>query len=187
MTPLAHLAIGFAIVFVDIRSTSGFDLVMDPLGWLAIIFALARLPLTRERFSFARAAAYVGLVVSVSEALPLGIPAPLIQAASVGAESAFVFGACTGIIRALASGQEGRPPSKPQGRAAQADILRWSHVGFTIILVILLVLSYALDAGLGSFEVLVTLLPLFLLSVWFVALNVKLRADPHFVRGMIQS
>lgn len=183
MTPFAHLAIGFAIVVVDVRSDGGFDLVVDPLGWLAIIFALARLPQTRERFGLARGAAYVGLVLSAVEALPLGIPSTLSHAAQATAESAFVFGLCTGIIRALAKPESGRP----QGKAAQADLLRWSHLGFSIILVILLVLSYILDAGLGSFEVLVTLLPLFLLSVWFVSLVVKLRADPHFVRGMIQS
>jgi hypothetical protein len=177
MTPLAHLAIGFAIVFVDIRTDSGFDVVIDPLGWLAIIFALGRLPHARERFTFASRAAYAGLLVSAIEVLPLEIPASLVSAAHVAAESAFVFGVCTGMIRTLAPPQPGQ---RPQGKAAQADLVRWSHVGFSIILIILLTLSFFLNAPLGSFEVLTTLLPLLLISLWFLSIVFNLRTDPHF-------
>jgi hypothetical protein len=178
MTPFAHLALGFGIVVVDIRTDTGFDIVMDPLGWLACIFAFTRLAHTRERYTLAKRASYAGLLLSASEALPLGLPDALPSAATSIAESCFVFGVCSAIIKGLAvTAVTGKPKDK---KASHADLLRWSHVGFTTILVILLLLSLALDSALGSTEVLVTMLPLLLLSLWLLVLIFGLRRDPNF-------
>jgi len=110
------------IVVLDLRF-EGVDVVLDPLGWLVALFALAGLAKEHPAFGIASLACLVGGAVSVPDWFGPG--GNFVTLVTGLAETVVVFATCTGVMAVC-----------PQERRT-ADRLRWWVLGLGLALLAL--------------------------------------------------
>ena len=162
---LAKVFWGLLLVFFDIK-IQGFDILLDPLGFLIVIVGLAQLAPRNQRFSRASTAAVVLLVLSILEALFLSeslvqyvlgnyIGGFFIFVISTSANLLFLYYLCRGIEEL--SQEKGLYELAKKTRK-RWSIYLWTSVALFLASLILRFLPMGLVALLGSI----------MLVIWFV-------------------
>lgn len=150
---------GLVIVLVDFRVNGKPDIIADPLGWLLCLLALAGV-LSRTRsgwFALAVAGTVLGGIASLEEYVspPNGW---VVVSLTTVATTAVVWGTCSGIIT-----------SHPDdGRRATANLIRWSDLSLTIMMLALVTTAQGDTFGIGAPELLLLIVPAFAVFIWFI-------------------
>ncbi|MFI6319491.1 hypothetical protein ACIBG8_18305 [Nonomuraea sp. NPDC050556] len=125
MHPYKSIALGLLIAAIDLR-LNGFDLIVDAIGWFIVLQALDQL--TRQvhpAFLPARTAALVAGLVSLTDLVGLGLPAPISFLLGLADVAAVWFVATAVMAVASANGDE-RTDSL-------FNVLRWATVATTAL------------------------------------------------------
>lgn len=123
MTPPARVAWGLLLVFIDLRF-NGFDVIPDMLGWVLIVWGAAALRGRSGWFELAGAGGIVGTVLSVP--LLLAEPGPALMVVEALAQTAVVFGTCSGV----------RAVTGEASVTRTADGIRWLDLGLLVVLLL---------------------------------------------------
>lgn len=154
------LVAGLLIVVVDLRF-GGFDVIIDPVGWMFVVAALLGLTRLHPGFVGAAVAATIGILVGC--ATLLGEAGPVLRQLEGIATTGVVFGTCTALI-ALAT--------SPRDRGT-ANTIRWLDLGLTALGFVPLLITGGETVEVGA-ELAVVIVPLVILAlgvlIWFLVL-----------------
>ena len=196
MTPLKLVVLGILVVALDL-DVGTVDLLLDPVGYALVLLGVHRIAHLHPTLPWARAAACVGLVASVLNALLRRLETdvtgegggfttttqrlvehPVPGAVETLAQAAFVITVCTALIDLSTS----------DGVRVPARVLRWALPGADLVSV-LLVLVIAMTEGDGPVDsgvaagtltalTLLLLVVTLALAVWFVVVLVRASREP---------
>ena len=195
MTPLKLVVLGILVVALDLN-VGAVDILLDPVGYALVVLGVHRIAHLHHALPWARAAAGVGLVASVVNALLRRLETevtggggittttqrlvehPVPGAVETLAQAAFVITVCTALI-ALSTRDRVRVPAR---------VLRWALPGADLVSV-LLVLVIAMTEGDGPVDsgvaagtltalTLLLLVVTLALAVWFVVVLVRASREP---------
>lgn len=168
-TPLGVTVWGFLLAFADLRF-NGFDVLPDPAGWLLAAVGLAGLASRAVAFRVAAVVAGLEVVLSLPLVVAAQMPDPWATVETL-LQTAFVFSVCTGLVALLAHLPD---------RARAAEIIRWSDLALTVLLVPITAMWGRGSTGPPAEALVVVPLALvgFGIGVWFVVLLFRVRDDP---------
>lgn len=147
MKPPAQLAAGFAVVFFAVR-VNGFDLLLDPVGWMICTSALANMEVFDRAFT-------CGVAMILSSVLLLIAPSDWEQ----------VIGLAAGVGNAVTVALMVEPVMAATRRHRNLlDVLRWAVAG-PGVLVVLSWYGYAELGGLFQMVALVAMVTLIVVLV----------------------
>ena len=172
MSPLGKVVIGFLLVVFDFRF-EGFDLVPDLLGWLLVLAGL--MPLTGRSRGFAVAAVAAAAGALLALPLQLSEPGPVLGFLEAVAQTALVFGTCTG-VRALVA--------EPRVRRT-ADRIRWADLALTGVgtAIGLVADGDTTVDGAAVGPLLVLVAAALAVAVWFLVFLWSQREQPELLSG----
>lgn len=132
MLPLRLLALGMLMVVVDINLT--FDVLVDPIGWMLIVYGLTSVLHVHPSFRPAQGAAIASLVASLGLVVNLGSLVTVVaNVVSILATAAFVWFTCDGLIHTLG---ESEAPS------TVANLVRWGVLATSALTLVGLMIGF---------------------------------------------
>ena len=188
MTPLGGVVAGLLLVVLDLR-ISGFDLLLDPLGWLLAVGSLGRLVPLEGTFARARWAAVLAGVLSVAD-----VARPVVDGKDARPEGLHglltdAYGLAVGLMLVLlALALRNRAEAEHEPASA-----RRFH-GFAMLLGTFAVVSYALaavvtladDPLLPGVALFVVAMADLVAAIWFVVVVARHRRLPWLQDSVAQ-
>jgi hypothetical protein len=130
--PLLRVFTGFLVVTVDLNLLVGFDVLLDPVGWLMVISGVGGMARRHRAFGVAEGFAVAGLLCSLVAYIPQSeTVATLFGGLDAIAQTGLTFAVCTGLIAISAPGRASGSP----------NTVRWTDLALTLVA---LPLAYAI-------------------------------------------
>jgi hypothetical protein len=169
---LGRISIGYLLVIIDVR-IDGLDVIPDVVGWLLALTGLWSLWSRHSWFQVAALGAGAGALLSVPQLF--AEPRHLAVLLTGAAETALVFGTCSGVLALVLDDDVRR----------SAQWIRWSDLGLTLVAAAVTVATGETTTEVsGGSALLVVLLVVVALSiaVWFLVFCWRNRHRPELTQ-----